>query len=292
MVRLLLTRAAATALLAAGCTCEHAAPLEPAEPIEPAPAPVATALSVTWPDAVIALATRPPATRVVVRPDGLEVDNGALVRTWPHAAIERARADPDPSHPEWPRVRARLEPGDASGLVAALAATRHAERAASGAGTGANVCDLRVAAEVSFEAFEAVLVSSGRAGYGSPRVLFGEDDALVAFEWPRAPPASAPSEADVRAALEAMRRGEPPGLADPAASEVRVRITDAGARVLVRGDPRCGEVAPATLTACLRELPSDHVTIEVSPNLDFGDVAPWVQHASTTGRAVSVRSAL
>ncbi|MCB9595752.1 MAG: hypothetical protein H6719_23725 [Sandaracinaceae bacterium] len=278
------------AALLGGCTCTHEAPPEPRLPTPPATEPSAPR-SDAWPEAVIDLERRPPATRITIRPTSVELDNHAMVATWPAAALSRARATPEPGRPAWPRLHETAQLDDDERLASLLRLSRRAERAATGAGEGAGICDLRVGADVSFADFERVLRAAGLAGYGAPRVLLGEEEALLAFEWPRAASSGAPTQAQIVEALGAIERGEEPSLADPGASDVRVRLSDAGARVTLRGERRCPTVTPETISACLQGLVFDVVTLEVAGEPSFGEVVPWVQQASTATTTLRVRGA-
>ncbi|MCA9606679.1 MAG: hypothetical protein KC619_13835 [Myxococcales bacterium] len=284
MERLLLIGALA---FAAGCTCAHEEAVEAptlAPDLRPAPPP----REESWPEAVIELSARPPATRFTVRPSTVELDNRALVASWPAAAVERARASLEDA--DAPRLRETVPLDDDAALGDALRRARGIERAATGAGGGAGICDLRVAADVAFNDFERVLRAAGLAGYHAPRLLLGEDDALVAFEWPRAR-SSGPTQDEIEAAFEAMRRGEEPTLADPGSTDARLRLTAAGARVWLGEERRCEEgVSLATVEACLRGLLATGVVLEVDGEMPFGEVAPWVQRASRASDGLSVRS--
>lgn len=274
MERLLLS---ALALLAGGCTCERPEPRDAGTAFDEARIDV-------WPAAVIELGARPPATRITVRPADVEVDNRALVATWPEAARARARAAGGPT------IEARAPIADEAALDDRLRTARGLERAASGAGSGAGLCDLRVASDVPFSAFERVLLAAGRAGYHTPRVLLGEDDALVAFEWPRVESAGGPSQREIVDALAAIERGEAPTLADPGASDARLRLDASGASLFVGPDRRCADLRLETVEACVRGLVAPRVTVEVAAALPFGEVAPWVQHASLATDQLGVRS--
>ncbi len=288
MGRLLLI---AALLGAAGCTCEHGGPLD-AAPVAVAPEPPpAPPRAETWPAAVVELASRPPATRITVRPGAVEIDNRALVATWPVAAVARAR-ESVAAPGDAPRIHETVPLEDEGGLGAALRLARQTERAATGAGEGAGICDLRVAADVAFADFERVLRETGRAGYQTPRILLGEDDALVAFAWPRGR-SSGPSLEEIMDAIQAVQRGDEPTLADPDATGARLRLTVAGARVWLGTERRCADgLTLATVEACLRGLLVTRLVIEVDPEMPFGEVAPWVQRAAGVVDDLAVRSVI
>jgi hypothetical protein len=158
------------------------------------------------------LAPATPATEVTVRTGLVEVDNHALIATWPAEALARARAAAPPDAADWPRLSIRLEAPGVDGrripaLQHAFETARRAERAGSGAGSGARVYNLRVASDVPFATVERVLYSASLAGYGAPRLLLRAGGAERMMPWPRAeaPGASAPTAAEIEAALATLR---------------------------------------------------------------------------------------
>ena len=284
-----------TSVLLAGCTCSF----EPATLSTHAdPAPEIEPVRGLWPEASIELDPRPAATRVTVHAlDRIEVSNAELIDTWPAAAIERARADLDPAHPAWPRIHLVIDhaPHDRGvyrELLDAMRAARRAERASTGAGSGAGVYDLRLASAIDFAMFEDVLRTSAQAGYGTPRVLLSDGEGLARFEWPHARAASAPSEAAIRRAAAAIARGEEPHLPLTFGDSVQVVLRDAAVEVGLasgsEGAPTCEAVDdPALVAACLR---GRSVTLSVAPSERFSEVVLWAQHLSRTAESLRVVS--
>lgn len=267
-----------------GCTCSvDPAPARSHAPSEPEPP------GATWIEALVALEPGPAATRVTVRPGRIDVSNADLIASWPASAVARAEASPEPAYPSWPRLAIELDdptPSDRTlaSLLEALAAARRAERASTGAGSGAGVYDLRVAAAVPFGDFERVLYTGSRAGYGAPRILLGEDGALARFDWPHAPSGEAPTEDEIRAALEAVARSEEPSLPAPEARWTHVRLESRRAVMT----PSCdGLDDPAAVARCVR---GHDVSLSVERAAPLGDVMPWVQHLSSTCASLRVVS--
>ncbi len=254
----------------------------------------------SWSAAVIELTPRPAATRVTVRPSRVDIDNDALVRTWPAAAVERAREVAEPAHPAWPRLAFHLEAPEPDRLLEALATARRAERASTGAGSGAGVVDLRVAADVPWGELSETLLAAGRAGYARTRLLLeGPESELVAFEWRHAASSSsAPTLDEIRAAMGAIARGEEPrleGAASGRRARFRCSLGHAGltVRVFVGGERQrgvCDVATPARVQPCVRSLGVVGVNLEVDPRVPFGELSPYWQHLSLATDALALRS--
>lgn len=269
-------------LLLAGCTCA-------VEPTPAAPRAAPESPPPEWPPALVDLEPQPPATRVTLLGQRMEVDNGAMIDMWRADAVARAEADPDPAWPAWPRIHASIEDPTVEGntfvaLLEVLRTARRAERASTGSGSGAGAYDLRVATVVAYGNFERVLYTASRAGYGTPRIVLGEDDALARFNWPRAAPSVAPSEAEIRAGLEAIARNEEPVL--PRAEDRWTHLTLAAGRVDMT--PPCDvDDVPNVVAGCVQ---GRDISLSVESTATMGEVMPWVQHLSRATDALRIVS--
>ncbi|MCC6873298.1 MAG: hypothetical protein IT378_03235, partial [Sandaracinaceae bacterium] len=204
-------RACILALLASACgpsTCGGGVATPPAPPPRgPTDAPA------EWPETDHALPNAMPATSIAVTRDAITVSNEGLIASWPSADRARAAGDPPEGEPRWPIVTRRIERPGAEGallpaLGEALALTRRAERAATGLGSGASQCNLRIAIDVPFEHVQRVLYTLGVAGYASPRVLYGAGGSDRALALVPSPARGATPE-EVAAALARIAPGAP-----------------------------------------------------------------------------------
>lgn len=290
------------ASLLVGCTCAEEGLTERARvPALERPTPPRPRAE-QWSHAVVELEARPAATRVTLRPDRVNLSNEALIRTWPAAALERAGEVAEPSHPAWPRLEIQLDSPEPSDVLEALETARRVERSATGAGGGAAVVDLRVASDVSFGALSHVLLSAGQAGYASPRLLLeGHDEELVTLEWGHGQPsAGVPSLDEIRAAMDAIVRGDEPRLPAGArtarAAYVHCSVAgDDALEVRVRVGPgltlgTCDTETPASLASCVRSLDAASVTLEVEEDVPFGELSPYWQHVSQASETLALRS--
>jgi hypothetical protein len=227
----------AALLLLSACDCSPDEPLPTREP-QPAEAAPAEPTPDEWPTAQVPdLPPATPATVVTVRSARIDVDNHDLVATWPAPAVERARGEAPAGRADWPRLSIRLDEPSADGsqipaLSDALETARRAERASTGAGSGAGVYNLRVANDVPYETVERVLYTASLAGYRAPRLLLRAGRGERMMPWPRGAPrsADAPTEEEIAAALESVREGagaETPALGDAPGPEREARGTEA-----------------------------------------------------------------
>lgn len=288
----LLRLSLALLLFLSGCSCEHEpesfdeAPFIDEPAIEQDPGP--------WPRALVAdLAPATPATLVTVHRDRIEVENHALVATWPAADIARTRTDAPPDALDWPRIAGSVADLDGAEMRIAplhelLATARRAERAASGAGHGAGVFNLRVASDVPFALVERVLYTAAQAGYGAPRVLLEAGGTERMLPWPSAPPRDAPTREEIEAALRAVERGTAPvgHEVDDASPESRATL-DAERLELRAGDEVvCAIEGPLEIRAverCEARVDAEQrsaLTVVVAPDLSFSRLTSALQTLS------------
>lgn len=227
-----------------------------------------------WPVATRAdLPLATPATRVTAYADGtLEVSNEALVGSWPETARERARAEA-PTTPGWPVVRRallgpRVEGMTIASLQQALVEARAAERAATGAGSGAGVFDLKVEGAVPVGRVEAIFYTAAQVGYGAPRIVLAAEPEERALPWPSAPPRRGPT----REAIEAALRDPTLGL--PIGGEAEPRL-ELGADRLRVGDAAL-DLEPAGLERALAGVEGP-LTLSVAGAVPFARLASVLQ---------------
>lgn len=221
-----------------------------------------------------------PAVELRIRRAALAVDNAPFIASFP----DRERAAMGASA----RVDVRLEAGDARGLEEAL------ERARAGS-PGAPL-RLRVATDVPWTLVRDAMRAAGRQGYTAMSLLSGDEPRALPLPAGR-PPAGAPSEAEIAAALAAFEAGEPP---PPPPSRRQIR------RVLIELDldavrisgvdgprgPGCAEggdegstfVELPPIDAVLRCLSqagldeAEEVAISPGPELPFARVVELLAH--------------
>lgn len=282
MDRVLLRASSILALLVlSGCSCERApqpARVVPDPPAEP-----------EWPRAIDPdLPHATPATDVTVRRDRVDVDNAALVATWPADELSRARTEAPAGISDWPRVSFSVTSLGGELEIAPLrehlATARRAERAGTGAGTGAGAFDLRVASDVPYELVERVLYSAAGAGYGAPRVVLDADDGARMLAWPSARPGPAPSRDEIEAALRAVVEGRAPLDTSATANEPRAELSRERIELRMGHTVACtlDRASQATeLEPCARDLAhasgSETIALAVARDLAFARVIEAMQ---------------
>jgi hypothetical protein len=161
-----------------------------------------------------------------------------------------------------------------------LSLAREAERAATGAGTGASAFNLRVESAVPVADVERALYTAAQAGYAAPRVVLRAGDEERAFPWPIARPRAAPSREELERALR-----DPSSLRETRSTELRLELDDA--RVRVGESEQRGTLDVAALERALS--PSrEPVLVAVDPRARFARLAAVLQVLGTA-REVRVR---
>ncbi len=214
------------------------------------------------------------------------MDNHALVATWPPEDLARAAAEAPAGEDDWPRLSGSVTDLDDASLDIArleelLSTARRAERASTGAGTGAGAFNLRVARDVPYALVERVLYSAARAGYGAPRILLEARDGPRMLAWPTAPPRSAPT----REEIEAIVRGATDGQAQAdVADEPHAILAASGIQLLDGERLACGlegVIDAHRLERCASEVQRttgrDTLTLRVAPEARFGRVVSALQ---------------
>lgn len=209
--------ALALAGLASACTCE-APPDAPEPEAESAPAPS------SLPQALGVLAPLTPMVTLSVHASSFEVDNAALIATWPAPDRERAGE---------PQVRAEIPAAGSQGLLVpalhdAMQRAMDVERARAAGGGTPIAFALRVDGDAPWRRVQEALYSAGQAGWVEPRFVLraaqGEGEVVLALPLPRYAPVARESEhlrreiASLLDGLEPEARPEPEPAPDEAAT--------------------------------------------------------------------------